>query len=58
MPRRAVPCADVLTKYKHEVHGPLDFRGTGVDERVCFGGHRRGHDRDDDDGDNRQDGER
>jgi len=29
-------CADVLVKYKHEVHGDLDFRGTGVNPFVCF----------------------
>jgi hypothetical protein len=35
-----VVCADVLAKYKHEVKGPLDFRGSGVNRFVCF---RRGH---------------
>jgi hypothetical protein len=34
--KRAVVCADVLTKYKHEVNGPLDFRGTGVNRFECF----------------------
>jgi hypothetical protein len=31
-------CADVLTKYEHEVKGPLDFRGSGVNRHTCFGG--------------------
>jgi hypothetical protein len=30
-----VVCADVLTKYKHEVKGPLDYKGTGVNRRIC-----------------------
>jgi hypothetical protein len=30
-----VVCADVLTKYKHEVKGPLDFSGSGVNRHVC-----------------------
>jgi hypothetical protein len=48
--KRRVVCADVLTKYKHEVNGRLDFKGTGVDRRECFGkGDRHGHDDDDDD---------
>jgi Tannase and feruloyl esterase len=34
--KRQVVCADVLTKYKHEANGPLDFSGTGVDRRECF----------------------
>jgi Tannase and feruloyl esterase len=33
-----VVCADVLTKYKHEVKGPLDFSGSGVNHHICFGG--------------------
>jgi hypothetical protein len=33
-----VVCADVLTKYKHEVKGPLDVRGSGVNRHTCFGG--------------------
>jgi len=38
-------CPDVLTRYKHEVKGRLDFKGTGVDRHACFrDGH--GHDRD------------
>ncbi len=32
---RAVVCADVLTKYKHEEGGPLDYRGTGVNAAEC-----------------------
>ena len=32
-----VVCADVLTKYKHEVKGPLDFSGSGVNRGTCFG---------------------
>jgi len=28
-------CADVLVKYKHEVQGDLDYRGTGVNPDVC-----------------------
>ena len=31
----ATVCADVLVKYKHEVHGELDFRGTGVNRELC-----------------------
>jgi hypothetical protein len=45
--KREVVCADVLTKYKHEVKGPLDYKGTGVNRRACD--HPRGHDDDDDD---------
>jgi Tannase and feruloyl esterase len=33
----ATVCADVLAKYKHEVNGPLDFRGSGVDRNICGG---------------------
>lgn len=44
--RRDVVCADVLAKYKHEVNGHLDYRGTGVNRRACD--HRRWHDHDDD----------
>jgi hypothetical protein len=42
--KRRVVCADVLTKYKHEVKGQLDFKGTGVDRDDCF---RERHDHDD-----------
>ena len=31
----AVVCADVLTRYKHEVDGGLNYRGTGVSAEVC-----------------------
>jgi hypothetical protein len=39
----AVVCADVLTRYKHEVDGGLDYRGTGVNGLECTD---RGSDRD------------
>jgi hypothetical protein len=42
--KRRVVCADVLTKYKHEVKGQLDFKGTGVDRDDCL---RERHDHDD-----------
>jgi Tannase and feruloyl esterase len=42
--KRRVVCADVLAKYKHEVAGPLDFRGTGVNRFECFLGHGHHHD--------------
>ena len=48
--KRRIVCADVLTKYKHEVKGPLDFSGTGLHRDDCS--PRRGHghnDHDDDD---------
>jgi hypothetical protein len=32
---KAVVCADVLTRYKHEVDGSLDYRGTGVSAEAC-----------------------
>jgi hypothetical protein len=38
--KRRVVCADVLTKYKHEVKGPLDFSDSGVNRFECF---REGH---------------
>ena len=45
----ATVCADVLTKYKHEANGPLDFRGSGVNSRVCRSGDDDdGHDHDHD----------
>ena len=31
----ATVCADVLVKYKHELNGDLDFRGTGVSPELC-----------------------
>jgi hypothetical protein len=30
-------CKDVLVKYKHEVNGPLDYLGTGVNSNICNG---------------------
>jgi len=30
-----VPCYDVLVEYKHEVDGPLDYAGSGVDPATC-----------------------
>jgi len=33
-----VVCADVLTKYKSEVKGPLDFSASVKDHHVCFDG--------------------
>lgn len=39
-------CKDVLTRYKHEVHGSLDFTGSGLEPRDC---HVRDHDHDDGD---------
>lgn len=44
--KRRVVCTDVLTRYKHEVNGPLDFKGTGVDRHECLG-KPQGHDDDD-----------
>src|SRR5262249_13059762 len=46
--KRSIVCADVLTKYKHEVRGRLDFTGTGVDPGDC---ERSRNDNDDDDKD-------
>jgi len=43
----ATACADVLTKYKHEVNGPLDFAASGVDRARCERGHHGDGDRDD-----------
>ncbi|HEY1262516.1 MAG TPA: tannase/feruloyl esterase family alpha/beta hydrolase [Terriglobales bacterium] len=44
---RDVVCADVLTRYKHEVHGGLDFSGSGVEFGHCrlndFGDHHGNH---------------
>lgn len=34
--RPRVVCADAITKYKHEVSGPLDFTGTGVTRHGCI----------------------
>jgi hypothetical protein len=33
-----VVCADVLTKYKHEVKGPLSFKDSVKDHHVCLAG--------------------
>jgi hypothetical protein len=44
---RATVCADVLTKYKHEAKGRLDFRGTGVNRHVCRHADDGHHDGDD-----------
>ena len=50
--KRRLVCADVLTKYKHEAKGPLDFKATGVDRQECRrGSHSHGHDDDHDDDD-------
>jgi len=35
-----VVCPDVRTKYKHEVKGPIDFSGSGVNRNICGGGNR------------------
>jgi hypothetical protein len=32
---KPVPCYDVLAKYKDEIHGPLDYAGSGVDPASC-----------------------
>jgi len=36
-PGQPVPCYDVLAKYKHEVNGPLDYQGSGLNPSVCPG---------------------
>lgn len=41
---REVVCSDVLTRYKHEANGNLDFKGTGLKPSDCHV-----HDQDDDD---------
>jgi hypothetical protein len=38
-PGLPVACYDVLVQYKHEVKGPLDFEGSGVDPAFCQAGH-------------------
>ncbi len=43
-------CPDVLVRYKHEVHGNLDFSGSGVRAEDC---DARDHDRDNDHSDDR-----
>ncbi len=37
-------CNDVLTRFKHEIHGNLDFTGSGLTPADC---HVRDHDDDD-----------
>jgi hypothetical protein len=34
-------CDDVLVKYKHEVKGPLDYTGTGFNQRECYDNDHR-----------------
>jgi hypothetical protein len=53
--KREVVCNDVLTRYKHEAKGKLDFDGTGLDPRDCgirdddhHDDHEAKNDRDDD----------
>lgn len=36
-------CEDILVKYKHEVKGPLDYTGTGVNRNECSLGGSRPH---------------
>jgi hypothetical protein len=49
---RQTVCADVLTRYKHEVNGNLSFKGTGLEPQDCHvRGHERDHDHDGDDDD-------
>jgi tannase/feruloyl esterase len=36
-PGQPVPCYDVLVKYKHEVNGPLDYQGSGLNPAMCPG---------------------
>jgi hypothetical protein len=36
-PGQPVPCYDVLAKYKHEVNGPLDYQGSGLNPSMCPG---------------------
>src|SRR5215467_9715775 len=35
-----IVCPDVLAKYKHEVNGPIDFSGFGVNRNICDAGNR------------------
>jgi hypothetical protein len=51
--KKQVVCADALVKYKEEVDGPLDFKGSGLAK--CEPRHGD-HDRDDDDNDHDRDG--
>jgi hypothetical protein len=34
-PGLPVACYDVLAKFKHEVNGPLDYEGSGVNPAIC-----------------------
>jgi len=52
--KRSVVCEDVITKYKHEVKGPLDYTGTGVSRNACE--RRGGHDDDHDHGHHHHEG--
>ena len=36
-PGQPVACYDVLAKYKHEVNGPLDYQGSGLNPAMCPG---------------------
>jgi hypothetical protein len=38
---RDIVCADVLVKYKHEVRGRPDFKGSGVERGLCARDDRR-----------------
>ena len=40
-PGQPVPCYDVLAKYKHEVNGPLDYQGSGLNPAMCPGPAQR-----------------
>jgi hypothetical protein len=40
---REVVCPDVLVRYKHEINGRLDYRGTGVSRHECRAGHDHDH---------------
>jgi hypothetical protein len=40
---RELVCPDVLVKYKHEINGPLDYRGTGVSRHECRTRHDHDH---------------
>jgi len=44
--RRSVVCEDVITKYKHEERGSLDYSGTGVSRNACEGRPWHDHDHD------------
>jgi hypothetical protein len=50
---RRIVCADVLTRYKNEARGQLDFGGTGVDRAECERQRSRNDNGADDDGKNR-----